>query len=145
MENLREVIQGYKEDTAIEVNHITHKLEQKSRNRIKREMTEALMKDLEGLADDFIVTRVEKGVGIAVLTPEGYIPATIEITMKSIDLDVQMAASEYSEKLAIKEAKKAESNAAKLEKIQADAIKREKKRAERAAKEAAKLESLQSK
>lgn len=145
MENLREVIQGYKEDTTIEVNHITRKLEQKSRNRIKREMTEALMKDLEGLADDFVVTRVEKGVGIAILTPEGYIPATIEITMKSIDLDVQMAASEYSEKLAIKEAKKAESNAAKLEKMQADAIKREKKRAERAAKEAAKLESLQSK
>jgi hypothetical protein len=54
-----------------------------------------------------------------------------------------MAAEEFAEKVAAKEAERAERMALKLEKMKADEIKREAKRAERAAKEAAKLAELE--
>jgi hypothetical protein len=146
MKNLSAVIKSYREDDTLVVNADTHKLEQKTRNRVKRELTAGLMADLLDMAEemeDVIVTRMEKGIGIAFLTPRGYFPATIEITMKNTDLDVQMAAEEFAEKVAAKEAERAERMALKLEKMKADEIKREAKRAERAAKEAAKLAELE--
>ena len=99
--------------------------------------------DMAEEMEDVIITRMEKGIGIAFITPRGYFPATIEITMKNTDLDVQMAAEEFAEKVAAKEAERAERMALKLEKMKADEIKREAKRAERAAKEAAKLAELE--
>lgn len=146
MKNLSAVVNSYREDDTLVVNYDTHKLEQKTRNRIKRELTQALLDDLTLMAEDVedvIITRVEKGIGIAFLTPRGYFPATIEITMKSTDLDVQLAANEYAEKIAAKEAERAERMALKLEKMKADEAKREIKRAERAAKEAAKMAELE--
>lgn len=146
MNNLLQVIESYREDDTLVVNADTHKLEQKTRNRVKRELTAGLMADLLDMAEameDVIVTRMEKGIGIAFLTPRGYFPATIEITMKNTDLDVQMAAEEFAEKVKAKEAERAERMALKLEKMKADEIKREAKRAERAAKEAAKLAELE--
>ena len=140
------VIESYREDDTLVVNADTHKLEQKTRNRVKRELTAGLMADLLDMAEemeDVIITRMEKGIGIAFITPRGYFPATIEITMKNTDLDVQMAAEEFAEKVAAKEAERAERMALKLEKMKADEIKREAKRAERAAKEAAKLAELE--
>ena len=146
MENLSAVIASYRDDETLVVNKDTHKLEQKTRNRIKREITQALLEDLGILAeelDDVIVTRVEKGIGLAFRTPKGYFPATIEITMKSTDLDVQLAAQEFAEKIALKEQERSERMAAKLVKMKADEAKLEQKRAERAAKEAAKLAALE--
>ena len=146
MKNLSVVIESYREDDTLVVNADTHKLEQKTRNRVKRELTAGLMADLLDMAEemeDVIITRMEKGIGIAFITPRGYFPATIEITMKNTDLDVQMAAEEFAEKVAAKEAERAERMALKLEKMKADEIKREAKRAERAAKEAAKLAELE--
>jgi hypothetical protein len=146
MKNLSAVIESYREDDTLVVNVDTHKLEQKTRNRVKRELTAGLMADLLDMAEemeDVIITRMEKGIGIAFITPRGYFPATIEITMKNTDLDVQMAAEEFAEKVAAKEAERAERMALKLEKMKADEIKREAKRAERAAKEAAKLAELE--
>lgn len=146
MKNLSAVIESYREDDTLVVNADTHKLEQKTRNRVKRELTAGLMADLLEMAEemeDVIITRMEKGIGIAFITPRGYFPATIEITMKNTDLDVQMAAEEFAEKVAAKEAERAERMALKLEKMKADEIKREAKRAERAAKEAAKLAELE--
>lgn len=142
MNHLATVIASYKDDESIVVNTETSKLEQKTRNRLKRELTESLMADLMDIADEFegiVVTRVEKGIGLAFLTPKGWLPATIEITMKGTDLDVKMAAQEFADKVAQKAAERQERMAAKLEKMKADEIKREAKRAERAAKEAAKL------
>lgn len=146
MKNLSAVIESYREDDTLVVNADTHKLEQKTRNRVKRELTAGLMADLLDMAEemeDVIITRMEKGIGIAFITPRGYFPATIEITMKNTDLDVQMAAEEFAEKVKAKEAERAERMALKLEKMKADEIKREAKRAERAAKEAAKLAELE--
>lgn len=146
MNNLSAVISGYHDDDTLVVNYDTHKLEQKTRNKLKRELTAALLADLTEMAESvegMVVTRVEKGIGIAFETPRGYFPATIEITMKSTDLDVQLAAQEFAEKIAVKEAERAERMALKLEKMKADEIKREAKRAERAAKEAAKMAELE--
>lgn len=146
MNNLSAVIESYRDDETLVVNADTHKLEQKTRNRVKRELTAGLMADLIAMAEgleDVVVTRMEKGIGIAFITPRGYFPATIEITMKNTDLDVQLAADEFAEKLAVKEAERQERMAAKLEKMKADEIKREAKRAERAAKEAAKMAELE--
>lgn len=137
MQKLKETILSYRNDETLEVNYDTHKLEQKTRNRVKRELTEALLADLSsvlGDVEDVIVTRIEKGIGIAFLTPKGLFPATIELTMKNTDLDLSEAAEQYADKLEVQAAKKAESQALKAEKAAADAIKREKKRAERAAK-----------
>ena len=141
MSKIKELIKGYAVDETLEVNYDTHKLEQKTRNRLKRELTEALMSDIAESLDgveDIILTRIEKGIGLAFLTPKGVFPLTIELTMKNIDLDMKDAADTYSEKLEVQAAKRAESQALKAAKAEADAIKRDKKRAEREAKLAAK-------
>ena len=137
MKNLLNTIKKYKDDENIVINNESLKLEQKTRNRIKTELTESLLKDLAEMADeagDIIVTRIAKGIGISFDTSMGYLPATIEITMKNIDLDIEKAAEEFATKKAEKEVLRMERNAAKEEKMKADEIKREKKRAERAAK-----------
>ena len=139
MDNLKNKIIEYNTDETLMVNYDTHKLEQKTRNRLKRELTQALLDDISGTLDeleDVIVTRIEKGIGIAFLTPKGLFPLTIELTMKSTTVDLQEEAELYAEKLEAQAAKKAETDAAKAEKAASDAIKREKKRAERAVKEA---------
>ena len=145
MVKLSEQIQKYQNDDTLKVNYDTHKLEQKTRNRVKQELTAALLSDIaEELDDqDVVVVRVEKGIGIAFPTPQGYFPATIEITMKATDLDVDLQAQEYAEKLQEKKAKREESLAVKRAKMESDAIKREKKRREREAKEAEKLAKLE--
>lgn len=146
MNKTASVLQSFHDDETLQINFDTHKLEQKTRNRVKRELTQALLEDLQEMAndmDDVVVTRIEKGIGLAFLTPKGYFPATIEITMKATDVDVQLAAQEFAEKIARKTAERQEKMAAKLEKMRSDEIKREAKRAERAAKEAAKLAELE--
>lgn len=142
MENLKNCIISYANDESLEVNYDTHKLEQKTRNRVKKELTQALLDDIKdtlGDVEDVIVTRIEKGIGVAFITPKGLFPLTIELTMKNTTLDLNEEAVMYAEKLEAQAAKRAESQALKAEKAAADAVKREKKRAERAAKEAAKL------
>ena len=144
MKNLSAKIQSYATDDTLAVNFLTNKLEQPTRNRLKRELTAALLADLECMdIQDLVIERVEKGIGIAFNTPKGYIPVTIEITMKSIDKDVRKDAQEYADKLVRKEEKEQRSLEEKRAKIESDNIKREKKRAERAAKEAAKLAELE--
>ena len=143
MNKTASVLQSFHDDETLQINFDTHKLEQKTRNRVKRELTQALLEDLQEMAndmDDVVVTRIEKGIGLAFLTPKGYFPA---ITMKATDVDVQLAAQEFAEKIARKTAERQEKMAAKLEKMRSDEIKREAKRAERAAKEAAKLAELE--
>lgn len=140
MNKVASTLKSYHDDSSLEVIVSTHKLEQKTRNKVKKELTQALLEDLQemangvGNAGDVIVTRIEKGIGLAFLTPKGYFPATIEITMKSTDMDIELAAQEFADKIARKAEETKEKNEAKLEKIRADEIKREAKRAERAAK-----------
>lgn len=144
MKNLSATIQSYKEDENIIVNFVSNKLEQPTRNRLKRELTAALLADLEAMdVDNIVIERVEKGIGVAFLTPKGFIPINIEITMKSIDKDVRKDAQAYADKLVKAEEKRLQTLEANRAKIEADNIKREKKRAERAAKEAAKLAELE--
>ena len=140
MNKVASTLKSYHDYSSLEVIVSTHKLEQKTRNKVKKELTQALFEDLQemansvGNAGDVIVTRIEKGIGLAFLTPKGYFPATIEITMKSTDMDIELAAQEFADKIARKAEETKEKNEAKLEKIRADEIKREAKRAERAAK-----------
>lgn len=145
MEKLISRLKNYETDTSLEVNLDTHKLEQKTRNRLKQELTEALMSDLSAAfanADlNVTVVKIAKGIGLSFKTPLCDFPATIEITMKNTDVDLELEAAEYAEVSAVKAAKKQESMKAKQAKMEADAEKRERKRAERAAKEAKKLES----
>lgn len=143
MEQFKQTVKNFAADETLEVNMLTHKLEQKTRNKVKRALLQGMQDSLEAAfadEDDIIITRMEKGIGIAFPTPSGYFPATIEITMKSTDLDVQLAAEQFAEKVAAKAALRQERMALKAEKMKADEIKREKKRAERAAKEAAKAQ-----
>lgn len=143
MKEFKDAVTKFENDETLEVNVFTAKLEQKTRNKVKRELLQGMLDSLNAAfaGTDVIVTRMEKGIGIAFPTPHGYFPATIEITMKSTDLDIQLAASEYADKVAEKEARRAERGKVNAEKAERDALKREQKRAERAAKEAAKAQS----
>lgn len=148
MRNLKEVILQLSQDESLEANLDTMKLEQKTRNKCKTLITEALLADIqEALADvnDSIVNRVEKGIGVGIPTKCGTLPVFIEATMKSLDFEIVGAAAAFQEKKEKQAAKRAESLALKREKMEADALKREKKRAEREAKEAAKLAALKEK
>lgn len=146
MNNLKEVILNLGQDESLEANYTTMKLEQKTRNKCKSLITEALLKDIaEALSevDGVSIDRVEKGFGLSFSTPCGTLPVFIEATMKGLDFEIADAAKAFVTKKAEQDAKKAERAADKAEKMKADAIKREAKRAEREAKEAAKLAKLQ--
>lgn len=145
MKNLKEVILKLAEDETLEANYTTMKLEQKTRNKCKTLITEALLADIaEALADvdGAVIDRIEKGFGLGIPTPCGLLPVFIEATMKGLDFEIQGAAEAFVAKKAEQAAKRAESLAMKEEKMKSDAIKREQKRAEREAKEAAKLAKL---
>lgn len=132
----KETVEQFENDESLEVNIFTSKLEQKTRNKVKgalvSSMLDSLNETFEGTGVRF--TRVEKGIGMEFPTPKGSFAATIEITMKSTDIDFAAMNQEYLEKLSVKETKRAERAAANAEKAKADEIKREIKRAERAAK-----------
>lgn len=143
MKEFKEAVEKFANDETLEVNVFTAKLEQKTRNKVKRELLQGMLDSLNAaFADsDVVITRIEKGIGIAFPTPHGYFPATIEITMKSTDIDLEGKAQEYAEKLVEREEKRIERAKLNAEKAERDAIKREQKRAERAAKEALKAQN----
>lgn len=150
MKHLEQAIQSIRDDENLVVNYESHKLEQKTRNRYKTLITEALLADINdaiselGLGEnDVILGRIEKGIGVGVNTAHGYIPIFIEASMKGLEFDITEAAKEYKEKCETKTAEAAERLEAKKIKMAEDATKREKKRLERERLEAEKLARLE--
>lgn len=151
MKNLKKVIEDLYLDETLEANIATMKLEQKTRNKCKTAITEALLADIaETLAEidmNFpVIARINKGIGLGIASKNfGNMPVFIEVTMKGLDFDISEAASAYKEHITEQAVKKAESAKAKYEKAQRDAEIRERKRAEREAKEAEKQRILKEK
>lgn len=148
MKNLKEVIMQLSQDETLEANFETMKLEQKTRNKCKTLITEAILEDLKETfadVDGIVLARIAKGLGFGFETPVGLMPVFIETTMKGLDFGIEESAEAFEIKKAEKAAKAAESLAGKQKKMEADAIKREQKRKERAEKEAAKLAALKEK
>lgn len=149
MEHLKEAVLAIKNDEQLIINHDTHKLEQKTRNRYKTLITEALLADINETLNqldlpnrEVILARIEKGIGIGVSTEFGYVPVFIEASMKGLEFDIEAAAVEYREKIETKAAESAERLELKRIKMEQDAIKRERKRLERERLEAEKMERL---
>lgn len=113
------------------------KIEQRTRNALKKDFTDILVQSLKtALESDLItVVRTEKGIGISIDNEKiGYIPIEINAMFKDLEIDIMDMGEEYQEKLKSK-AEKAEK--AKIEK----AKKIERSKAERLAKAKA-LEKL---
>lgn len=150
MRHFKEAIRTIKEDENLVVNYDSHKLEQKTRNRYKTLITEALLADIAHAIDELdyeddevIFGRIEKGIGVGVWTEHGYIPIFIEASMKGLEFDIKTAAQEYKSKCELKAAEAAERLEAKQLKMAQDNIRREKKRQERERLEAEKLARLE--
>lgn len=123
----------------VKVNYENGRLEQNSRNAIKMSLTNALQVDLEeafSAVSSTTIASTEDGLGVSIATPSGTVSFVINLTIKSLDYDLEAEAEEHATKEAARQAQKAKIEARKAEKAEKDAILREKKRQERLAKEA---------
>lgn len=108
-------------------------IQQSARNALRKEGLEALKADLEGLyGNEFDVLETKDGLVIAAENEPGNFTFSWELknTIKSIDYDPFIEASNYDEELAVKTEKRALKEQMKNKKIEELAIKRAKKLAE---------------
>lgn len=133
---VRELLLGVADDNSLTISGKS--IEQKQRNTIKRNLTEAMFEVLQEIIGDtslLTLYRTKEGLMVGIDNERiGIIPLEIKVAVKNMDCDPEEEAIAYQERLAEAEDKKRRAEAAKASKIAAQSEARELKRQLRALK-----------
>ena len=118
MERLKNYLESLANNTEIKTTN--SKIEQRTRNNIRKEFTDLLTEIIaESVGSEFVqVARTKDGVGIAIDNEKvGFIPIILKPIFKDTAEDILELAEEYQEQLEIKAEKEKAQAKAKAEKI----------------------------